>query len=266
MDRGGLEWVEKMKKVGIPYAQQEFNDLRSWANQTAPSCDEQEEILEDALKRRLEREPFAYIVGSQPFYHRSFIVTKNVLIPRPETEQLIEHVLSVLNAHTQDSIVDCGTGSGAIAVTLACEIPTLTMIGVDQSESALKTAKENAHRLGAVVDFRCGDLLSPLGKERIDAIVANLPYVPERLRQHLEPELTFEPEQALFALQDGLEIIQRFIQQVKGLHNHPLLWLEILPEQVERVTRLLLTTLGGTVVALPDLSNTIRFLHWKPSV
>lgn len=249
-----VEWLARLSAAGVREPQQEFNDLAAWAK----NSDE----LQQALSRRVQREPFAYIVGTQPFYHRLFITTPDVLIPRPETEQFVDHIIALLPTNQPLTIVDCGTGSGAIAITLASERPHLTVIGIDQSEAALIIARNNAKAFNTSIDFRHGDLLRPIMNEHIDGIIANLPYLPEAWRNTLEPELYYEPSQALFAGEDGLDVIRRFIQQVKLLHNRPQLWLEILPQQTDAVSTLLQTTLRGTTQVLFDLSHTPRFMYW----
>lgn len=149
-----------------------------------------------------------------------FVVTPDVLIPRPETEHLVETVLK-LNSSTAPFIVDVGTGSGCIAVAVAHEIPQARIIAVDQSKEALQVAARNAeaNNVCAQIDFRWGDLLAPLDlKEhlgKIDFVVSNPPYVPRPQRDRLQPEVReYEPERALHApYEDPLEIYQRLIQE-----------------------------------------------------
>ncbi|MBR6168651.1 peptide chain release factor N(5)-glutamine methyltransferase [Candidatus Saccharibacteria bacterium] len=170
---------------------------------------DQEEQASQALRRRATGEPLAYITGAKDFYGRQFIVSRDVLIPRPETEALIEVARRLARA----SILDVGTGSGCIAITLAKELPGVMVTAVDISDKALDIARENALKHQAKVDFRHSDLLSGLDNvEKYDLIVANLPYV-DRKWDWLGPELAFEPETALYAEDDGLEQIKELIRQ-----------------------------------------------------
>lgn len=161
------------------------------------------------LQRRAQNEPLAYITGVKSFYGRDFKVTKDVLIPRPETEVLIEIAKNLKPA----TVLDVGTGSGCIAITLAKELETAQITAVDISKKALKIAQENAQKHLAKVDFRHSDLLSDLkNTAKYDLIVANLPYVDQKW-DWLSPELQFEPAIALFARDDGLEQIKKLIGQ-----------------------------------------------------
>ena len=171
--------------------------------------DEIAQKANQALVRRQNHEPLAYITGVKDFYGREFRVTEDVLIPRPETEALIE----VAKRLRPTKILDVGTGSGCIAVTLAKELPGAAITGVDISEKALKIAQNNAQRHHVEVDFRQSDLLSGLKRgKKFDLIVANLPYV-NRKWDWLSPELQFEPEIALFAEDGGLELIKKLIKE-----------------------------------------------------
>ena len=158
-------------------------------------------------ERRALGEPLAYIFGNKEFYGRVFKVTRDTLVPRPETEALIE-VIKDLKPH---KILDVGTGSGCIAVTLALELPETEVDAVDISSAALEVAQENAQKLGAKVNFSRSDLLSSVGNE-YDLIVANLPYV-DRNWDWLSRELNFEPQNALFAEDGGLALIKKLIQE-----------------------------------------------------
>ncbi|MBO4855479.1 peptide chain release factor N(5)-glutamine methyltransferase [Candidatus Saccharibacteria bacterium] len=177
-----------------------------------PDSELSEEIAQKAnlaLERRQKHEPLAYITGVKDFYGRQFIVTPDVLIPRPETEVLIE----IAKGFKPTKILDVGTGSGCIAITLAKELPNAQITGVDISEKALKIAQNNAQKYHAKVNFRQSDLLNGLeNTEKFDLIIANLPYV-DRDWGWLGLELQFEPKTALFAEDGGLELIKKLIQQ-----------------------------------------------------
>ena len=170
--------------------------------------DNEQKQADHLLERRANHEPFAYLSGRKEFYGRIFAVTRDTLIPRPETEALIDAVKALKPA----TILDVGTGSGCIAVTLALELPDSTVEAVDISKGAIDIARKNAERLGANVNFYYSDLLQETGK--YDLIVANLPYV-DRDWDWLSPELAFEPDSALYADDGGLEYIKQLIEQAK---------------------------------------------------
>jgi release factor glutamine methyltransferase len=172
----------------------------------------------DALvSRRASREPFAYIVGHEEFWGRQFEVTPAVLIPRPETELIVEIALALLRdgAEGRTAICDVGTGSGCIAVSIAAERPQTGIIAVDRSPSALDVARRNAARYGVApqIDFRRGDLFEGVA-ETFDVIVSNPPYVAEGDRQTIQAEVgSYEPADALFAGVDGLDVIRRLVEE-----------------------------------------------------
>lgn len=172
----------------------------------------------DVISKRLERQPVAYIIGSKEFYGREFVVTPDVLIPRPETEMFIKLARKYLG--DQNSIgLDVGTGSGALGITLALELPNLKMSLTDIDQIALNIAKQNAERLGApITSFIKSNLFESIGSDRYDLIVANLPYVDHSWER--SPETDHEPGIALFATDNGLEIIKKCIQTVQGSLNH----------------------------------------------
>jgi release factor glutamine methyltransferase len=166
------------------------------------------------LKARLDRgEPLAYIVGSAGFYRREFLVDPRVLIPRPETEHLIDDAIAYLQGHRAPRVLDVGTGSGAIALTIAAEVPQAQVDAVDASPDALVVAIANRERLDLSkrVAFYLGDLLEPVSGKRYDAIVANLPYVPTG---EGDADLRFEPALALDGGPDGLDMYRRFFAEV----------------------------------------------------
>ena len=167
-----------------------------------------------SIERRRAGEPIQYITGEAEFYGLSFKVNREVLIPRPDTEHLVEKVIELARGFKQQRIVDVGTGSGAIAVALASHLPAARIDATDQSAAALNVARANAARNGVAerVRFIEGDLLAPVARERFDLIVSNPPYVAESDRDSLSVEVRdFEPAQALFAGADGLAIYRRLI-------------------------------------------------------
>src|ERR1700760_1641651 len=172
----------------------------------------QQEHYQAAIARRARHEPVQHILGTQEFYGRSFIVNRLVLIPRPETEHLVEAVLAIRPAPRY--ILDVGTGSGILAITLALELPDAAVIATDISPAALAVAQQNARVLNAAdhVRFVRSDLFEELRGERFDCIVSNPPYVANG--ENLEPQVReYEPAAALFAGEDGLAIYRRLIPQ-----------------------------------------------------
>ena len=168
----------------------------------------------DALiARRGKREPLAYITGQREFYGRVFAVEPGVLIPRPETEIIVDAVLEIVRARTPPRILDIGTGSGCLAITVAMELPAALLTATDNSEAALGVARANARQFGVDtrITFRAGDLLAD-GDGPFDIIMSNPPYVPERDKASLDPEVRdYEPGAALFAGPDGLDVIRRLV-------------------------------------------------------
>lgn len=215
---------------------------RSWciahANETLDTThiDQFQKLVE----RRLSHEPIAYLIGTKEFYGRTFRVTPDTLIPRPATEYLIENVTAFLHhqeteiteADTQvviatkrfqdadpKYIVDVGTGSGCIAITLALEHPEKKLIATDISAAALEVAKQNAKLHNCAIDFRQGSLLEPVGDiDRPFLLVSNPPYI--SADEKLMPDVAqYEPHTALFAGDDGSDCLRELVQQAKQ-HTH----------------------------------------------
>ena len=184
------------------------------------------------LARRAAGEPLAYILGWREFYGRKFSITPDVLIPRPETESLVDCVLESVPPGAATHILEIGTGSGVIAITLKLERPTIEVTATDISPQALQLARRNAQELGATVQFLKSDLLASrkLPSTPPAAIVANLPYV-DRDWSWTSPELSYEPEAALYAADGGLAVIKRLIQQTAQKYPRVPLILESDPSQ-----------------------------------
>lgn len=168
------------------------------------------------LARRRAGTPVAYLVGAREFYGRRFRVTPDVLIPRPETELLVEEALAHLPRSAPRSVLDLGTGSGCIAVTIACERPAAKVIAVDASVGALDVARANARTLGASVEFIESDWFARLAGRRFDLIVANPPYIASGDSHLSRGDLRFEPQAALAAGADGLNAIRRIVADAAG--------------------------------------------------
>lgn len=166
------------------------------------------------IQRRHAGEPIQYITGETEFFGLPFHVTRDVLIPRPETEHLVERAIALAHLFPAPRILDVGTGSGAIAVALAHALPHASLTTIDLSAAALSVARRNAAccALAERIRFLEGDLLAPVAGESFDLIVSNPPYVPTADRDTLAVEVRdFEPELALFAGADGLDICRRLI-------------------------------------------------------
>ena len=205
----------------------------------------QRNAFENNISRRLHHEPIQYITGQQEFYGLTLGVTPAVLIPRPETEHLVEAVLKLLPSNQPLRIVDVGTGSGAIAIALATHLPQATITALDISIEALAVAQANArqHNVASCIHFLQSDLLSALNPdaETFDAIVSNPPYIPESDRPTLHPQVrNYEPVSALFAGETGLDIYRRLLPEaLKALKPNGLLALEIGHDQQTDLAALL---------------------------
>lgn len=189
---------------------------RAWliAHMDTPTVPQVGPNVRSLVDRRAAGEPMQYIFGETEFYGLPLRVTPDVLIPRPETEHLVEVVLQKIAALTVPRIVDVGTGSGAIAVTLAHALPRAVLTAIDISPRALAIAQDNARRNGVFerIRFLHGSLLAPVAGERFDIVASNPPYVPSGDRATLAVEVRdHEPGVALFAGDDGLDVIRRLI-------------------------------------------------------
>ena len=219
------------------------------------------------VNRRAAGEPIAYILGRRAFYDREFAVTPAVLIPRPETEHLLEAALALVGERPGSRVVDVGTGSGALAITLAANAPGTTVCATDISPAALAMARRNASEHGQSVTFFEGDLLQPLieGGLRVDGVMANLPYIPTAEMHRLEVS-RYEPHLALDGGPDGLDLFRRLLDQLP-LVCAPSAWLllEIGAEQGPTVTGLVRDHLPAAQVdVLRDYAGHDRVVraHW----
>ena len=198
---------------------------------------QQQHDLDSMLQRRLTREPLAYIIGHREFYGLDLPVNADVLIPRPETETLVELALSTASMMEEPHklvIADVGTGCGAIAISLARHLPSARIYALDVSERALEVAGSNAkaYNVSDRVIFREGNHLEPL-PEPVDMIVANLPYIPSGRIPTLQAEVRREPRVALDGGPDGLDCIRSLLTQAPGkLKRRGAILLELDPEHV----------------------------------
>jgi len=222
---------------------------RAWLLAHMPDAldDEDLRLFEQAGKRRAAREPLQYITGKQEFWGLEFKVTPDVLIPRPETELIIETIAR--RGEDPDRplrIIDLCTGSGCIAVSLAKELPQAGILATDKSSRALSVAAENARRHGVAdrIRFLEGDLFGPLEEldiqDQVDIIAANPPYVPSTDQGTLQPEVRdHEPEMALFAGPDGTEVHRRILEGAPAfLRKHGLLIMEMGAGQADMLVQM----------------------------
>jgi release factor glutamine methyltransferase len=208
--------------------------------------------LQGFVARREAREPIAYILRRKPFRRIELVVDPHVLIPRPETELLVEVGRSLPEGAR---VIDVGTGSGAVALALKDERPDLTVWGSDIGTRALEVARANARALRLQVEFVQADLLEGI-ERRFDAVLANLPYV--EASASLSPEIVlYEPAGALFAGPDGLDVIRRLVTQLAGVR---LAALEIGAGQAKAVEELLRSAGFPSVQVLQDLAGHDRVL------
>ncbi|MHB0871394.1 MAG: peptide chain release factor N(5)-glutamine methyltransferase [Chloroflexota bacterium] len=246
--------VDQLDQAAIPSPQDEARLLmaetlgssRAWviAHPEAEVPPDRRLTFLSYVARRAAHEPEAYIVGRREFYGLEFEVGPAVLIPRPETELLVDHALAsadlLLAAKGRELLaVELGTGSGAVAIVLAMRRPGLRVVAVEESEAALSMARANAtlHNVADRIEFREGDLLDGV-RERIDLLVANLPYIPTGEIDSLMPDVRdYEPREALDGGPDGTAVIRRALEQAVDLVDRPAsLLFEIGDGQGDRLT------------------------------
>lgn len=218
----------------------------------------------ELIERRARGEPVAYLRGFKEFYGLRFAVDPRVLIPRPETETLVDAAREVIGRRSI-TIADVGTGSGAVAVAIAAHEPEVRVIATDISSDALAVARENTLRNGVAdrIDLREGDLLEPIF-ETVDVVVANLPYLRDDALDQLVGErtsLAYEPRIAVTAGKDGLELIWRAASDLQRvLEPHGAALFEIDPPFADQVEHLLLYSLGGATRVIRDLAGDARVI------
>ena len=241
--------------------------IQLYTNYDQPLTDDQRATMRDLVKRRAAAEPVAYLVGHREFFGLDFRVTKDVLVPRPDTETLIVEALEGLKPFTQPRVLDVGTGSGCIAITLAVHCPQAIVTAVDLSKPALTIAQENAakHNVADRIRFLCGDLFAPLtDTEPFDLIASNPPYIASAEIETLAPDVRLhEPRTALDGGHDGLDIIRRLITEApRHLLPKGKLLIEISDEQAEAVTQLLAANGSyDDIAVLKDLAKQPRVVR-----
>ncbi len=209
-----------------------------YVNYTKPVNPQERVLYREYIKRRIAGEPLAYITGCREFMSLNFQVAPGVLIPRPETETLVEQALQLIRQNDLQRICDMGTGSGAIAVSLAYYAGEKDITAIDLSADAIRIAQANANRFSVPIKFCQGDLFDPVrGQRPFDLITANLPYVSEAEFAGLNSQVkAHEPGLALLAGPDGLDLYRRFVSQCHAfLSEGGYLLMEVAPGQAETV-------------------------------
>jgi release factor glutamine methyltransferase len=221
----------------------------------------------DLCRRRAAGRPLAYLLGSAGFYGREFIVDESVLVPRPETEHLVDDAIAFIKEMPRDrlaAVLDLGTGSGAIACTIAAETRA-RVDAVDISSAALEVARENARRLDVAerCRFISGDLTALVKTGRYDVVIANLPYMPTRDIPNEPDPLSFEPRLALDGGPDGLVLYDRLLPALPEILNrHALVLLEAAPPTIVALSRLAATTLKEFVIEVrSDYAGLERYVR-----
>jgi release factor glutamine methyltransferase len=231
-----------------------------------PLVDEERSAIRPLVARRREREPVAYILGHRDFYGRRFEVTPDVLIPRPDTETLVEHALECIPEDAPCRVLDVGTGSGAIAVTIAAERPLAQVTATDISEAALKVASENAERLEVAgrIRFDRANLLSGAGQ--YDVIVSNPPYITVSDMKTLQAEVReYEPVTALEAGEDGLDVVRALLATAEPVTaNGAQMLIEVGSGQAAAVVDFAAEHNAWRLVGVyPDLNRIERVVHLR---
>lgn len=234
-----------------------FTPLSPAALLAVPDADCASPALEDAVRRREAREPLGYILGEVGFYEETYTVTPDVLVPRSDTECLVEEAIRLLPPHSR--FADLCTGSGCVAISILCHRPDLTADAFDVSPAALRVAKENAKRNGVEsrIRFVEQDLLRQFPKAPYSAIVSNPPYIARDVIPTLSPEVRREPSLALDGGADGLVFYRTMLEHRPP--NTPLLW-EIGFDQEEPIRRLA-EEFGLSPRFLRDLGGNVRVAH-----
>ena len=272
-----------LESVGIPDARLEAEVMvmdvmrmprqAIFAEQESQVSPQQEEQLAGIVERRLTREPLAYILNYREFYGVNLLVNPDVLIPRPETETMVEHALfmALMGMESRELVIaDVGTGTGAIAVNLAIHLPAARIYASDAYDATLDVAAYNVrmHNVADRVTLLKGDLLEPL-PEPVDVIVANLPYLPTDRIPTLQPEIQWEPVAALDGGADGLDHIRRLLSQAATAHGgegarlkpHGVILLEMDPEQFSEARSLASAAFPDAEITVePDLAGMDRVL------
>lgn len=266
--------TELLRQSGIAEPHREANSLLAFALQKDKTfliahpeyklTEAEENHFRQILVRRANREPFQHITGKQDFYGLEFEVNSDVLIPRPETELIVENAVEILQKIESPRFCEVGIGSGCISVSILHEVKKATAISLDISEKALKVAKGNAekHGVSARLDLKISDVFSSLTDERFVVIVSNPPYIPSEQISGLQTEVRdFEPLVALTDGKDGLSIIENIVKNSpKFLHQKGFLLLEVGFNQSEKVNKMFSAETWQSIEFLPDLQGIPRMV------
>jgi release factor glutamine methyltransferase len=220
--------------------------------------------FENFLQRRASREPFQYITGKQEFYGLDFLVSPDVLIPRPETELIVENALEILKRREKNRFCEVGIGSGCISIAILQENKTASAIACDISEKSLAIARKNAERIGVSdrLELKISDVFAEIEEEKFDLIVSNPPYVPSEDVKSLQREVRdFEPKVALTDGNNGLSIIEKIITDAPFyLQPQGFLLMEIGFDQSSKVREMFSDEIWQTVEFFPDWQGIPRML------
>lgn len=267
--------TEILRQNGIAAPRREANSLLALALQKDRSffiahseyelTSEEERRFYDFLQRRARHEPFQYIRGKQEFYGLDFTLTPDVLIPRPETELIVEAAIDILRGKENPLICEVGIGSGCISIAILHEIKNAAAVGLDVSEKALKVARINAenNKVSDRIELKISDVFAALQSEKFDLVVSNPPYVPSEDFAALQPEVRlFEPRVAVTDDKDGLSIIEKIISEAPNfLKSGCFLLMEIGFNQSNKVREMCDAKIWQTVEFLPDLQGIPRMLQ-----
>ncbi len=269
--------TEILQSSGIAEPRKEANSLLAFAlnkNQTFLIAHSDYELtlqekthFEQLLDRRVNREPFQHITGIQEFYGLDFEVNKDVLIPRPETELIVENGIEILQNHESTRFCEIGLGSGCISISILHNVENATAIGLDISSKALAVAKRNAEKHSVLERLKMfeSDVFSVLADQKFDLIVSNPPYISKDEIPNLQAEVKdFEPINALTDGEDGFSIIEKIIiDSPKYLIGNGFLLMEIGFRQAENVRKMFLGDIWESVEIVPDLQGIPRMVKAK---
>ncbi|HEX8736774.1 MAG TPA: peptide chain release factor N(5)-glutamine methyltransferase [Pyrinomonadaceae bacterium] len=223
---------------------------------------EEQRRFQQFLRRRAGREPFQHITGKQEFFGLDFIVTRDVLIPRPETELIVENAIEILRDKENPVFGEVGVGSGCISVSILHEVKTATALGLEISEKAIEIARLNAenNQVSKRLNLKISDVFAALQNEKFDLIVSNPPYISRADIETLQPEVkNYDPPEALTDGADGLSIIEEIIREApRFLKPEGFLLLEIGINQADKVREMLRAETWQSVEILPDLQGIPR--------
>jgi release factor glutamine methyltransferase len=268
------EATEILHNNGIAEPRREANSLLAFAlqkdrtflitNNNYELSDAETEDFQAVLQRRARREPFQYITGRQEFYGLDFAVTPDVLIPRPETEMIVESAIEILDGRGNPRFCEIGVGSGCISVAILHNVQKSLAVGLDISEKALKIAGLNAgkHKVTDRLKLKVSDIFAALTDEKFDLIVSNPPYVPREDIKSLQAEVRdFEPLTSLTDGGSGLSIVEKIVREApRFLMPEGILLMEIGFSQAEQVKSMFDGKIWRAVEILPDLQGIPRMV------